>query len=69
MADAEVVGGCSWDEQGVWLTIQFKGLADGTERILDGASANGVASAIFTVPDPFNEHLNQSGVFFLVESL
>jgi len=50
--------------EGVRVSVQLKGLADGCERILYGPSADLNSSAKFSLPDPLSENLHHSDAFF-----
>jgi len=63
-----VVGGTRLVE---WVaeTIQFEGLANSPNGILDSACLNLVASAKVTLLDPFSECLNDGDLLFVMEAL
>jgi len=52
-----MVGGGAMLVEGVWEAIQFEGLANGGDGILDGASFNLVASSQVSLSGPFDKCL------------
>jgi len=50
--------------EGVWVSVQFKGLANGCKHILYSPSMDLNSSAKFSLPDPFSKNLHHSDVFF-----
>jgi len=64
-----VEGGCPWGVQRVGKAIQFKGLANGGEGILDRSSFDLESSAESTLPCPFSESLNDMNPFFWSKAL
>jgi len=64
-----VEGGCSSSIQGVGKAIQFKGLADGGEGILDSAGFDLESSAEATLPCPFSKSLKDVNPFFWTKAV
>ncbi len=62
--DVNVVDGGARLVQGVWVAIQFKGLANCPNGILDHVCSNLVALANVALSDPFDEGLNGGNLFF-----
>ena len=64
--DADVVVCCAWFVGWVGESGQLKGLSDGADGVLYGASFDLLTSADVTSSDPFNEGLKYGNLFFVM---
>jgi len=56
-SDADVVVGSAWLVEGVGEAVQFEGLANGGNGILDGSSFDLLSSSQVALSSPFDEGL------------